>query len=280
MKLCFALLLAVSVAPFCPAQQAGSIELNLGVQAYKNARFQEARQHFERAIAADPGNVQAHLYLATAYAQQYIPGADVPANNAFAQKAIAQYQEVLRLDASSKNAAKGIGYLYLQMKEFDKAKESYRRAVTIDPSDPEPYYSIGVIDWTQTYQPRMETRAKLGLGPDRPLIRFPECFDVRSANQDLVADGIDSLSKALQLRPDYDDAMAYMNLMYRERADIECGDARANQADLRTADKWVDLTMAAKKAKAEQEKVQTQQACSPDQPSNCGGGNSTSPNPQ
>ena len=32
------------------------------------------------------------------------------------------------------------------------------------------------------------------------------------------------LEKALELRPDYDDAMAYMNLMYRERADLQCDD--------------------------------------------------------
>jgi hypothetical protein len=52
------------------------------------------------------------------------------------------------------------------------------------------------------------------------------------------------------LRPDYDDAMAYMNLMYRERADLECDDAGARTADLKSADDWVDKTMATKKAKA------------------------------
>ena len=33
------------------------------------------------------------------------------------------------------------------------------------------------------------------------------------------------LQKALQLRPDYDDAMAYLNLIYRERGDLQCDDA-------------------------------------------------------
>ena len=68
-----------------------------------------------------------------------------------------------------------------------------------------------------------------------------------------MQDGIDSLNKALQLRPDYDDAMAYMNLLYREKADYECGDAAARSADLKTADEWVDKTMAVKKAKAEKQ---------------------------
>ena len=74
---------------------------------------------------------------------------------------------------------------------------------------------------------------------------------LRGANEDNVEEGIAELTKALKLRPDYDDAMAYMNLLYRERADIHCGDPAAYAADLKKADEWVDRTMATKKAKAE-----------------------------
>src|SRR5215471_12230807 len=54
----------------------------------------------------------------------------------------------------------------------------------------------------------------------------------------------------IQLRLDYDDAMADMNLMYRERADLECTDLAARDQDLKTADEWVDKAMAARKANA------------------------------
>jgi len=37
-----------------------------------------------------------------------------------------------------------------------------------------------------------------------------------------IQEGIDSLRRRWILRTDYDDAMAYMNLMYRERADVQC----------------------------------------------------------
>jgi hypothetical protein len=69
-----------------------------------------------------------------------------------------------------------------------------------------------------------------------------------------VQDGIDVFTKAMSLRPDYDDAMAYMNLMYRERADIQCGNKQAYDADTKAADKWVDVTMATKKKKEERVK--------------------------
>lgn len=93
----------------------------------------------------------------------------------------------------------------------------------------------------------MEARSRLGLAPLEPLAG-PACAEVRAANLEKVEEGVADLSKAVKLRPDFDDAMAYLNLLYRERADYECADAAARAADLKSADEWVDKTMATKKA--------------------------------
>jgi tetratricopeptide (TPR) repeat protein len=228
-------------------------QLNKGVQSYKNAKYEEAIDHFQQAVTLDPTLLNARLYLATAFAQQYIPGADAPDNNKYAEQAIEQYKAVLERDPKNANSVKGIAYLYLQMKRFNDAKEYYRKATELDPNDPEPYYSVAVIDWTQTYQPRMEERAKLGLKPEEPLKDKKVCAALREKNSANIQEGIDNLNKALQIRPDYDDAMAYMNLMYRERADLQCDDPAARAADLKAADDWVDKTLAVKKAKAEKQ---------------------------
>jgi len=156
------------------------------------------------------------------------------------------------------NSAKGIAYLYLNMKKFDDAKKYYRMASDVDPNDPEPYYSVGVIDWTASYQPRMEARAIMGMKPEENLNpknkdQKKVCEELKQKNMPSISEGIDSLNKAIQLRPDYDDAMAYMNLMYREKADVECDDLAARAEDLKTADSWVDKTLATKKAKAEKQ---------------------------
>ena len=232
-------------------------QLNKGVQAYKNAKYEEAIGHFQQSVSLDPSLINARLYLATAYAQQYIPGADTPDNNQLGQQAIDVYKQVLEKDPKNINAIKGIAYLYLNMKKFEDAKTYYRKAIELDPNDPEAYYSVGVIDWTQAYQPRMEARAKLGLRPDEPLKDKKLCVSLRDAQGPVIQDGIDALNKALSLRQDYDDAMAYMNLLYRERADLQCDDPAARAADLKTADEWVDKTMAVKKAKAEKQPSNT-----------------------
>ena len=228
-------------------------QLNKGVTSYKSTHYEEAIEHFQTAAKLDPGLINARLYLATAYAQLYVAGVDTPENNRMAEQAIDAYKQVLERDKKNINSNKGIAYLYLNMHRFEDAKTFYRSALAIDPNDPEPYYSVAVIDWTQTYQPRMEERSKLGLKPEEPLKDKKVCAMLREKNTDLIKDGIGMLEKALQLRPDYDDAMAYMNLLYRERADVQCDDPAARAADLKTADQWVDKTMATKKAKAEKQ---------------------------
>jgi tetratricopeptide (TPR) repeat protein len=228
-------------------------QLNKGVASYKNNQFEQAINHFKEAVSLDPSLKNAKLYLATAYAQQYIPGVDSPENLRNANLAIEQYQAVLEQDPKNINSIKGIAYLYLQMKKFEDAKTYYHKAIDLDPNDPEAYYSVGVIDWTQAYTPRMEERAKLGLRPDEPLKDKKLCAKLRDSGGAMIQDGLDSLNKAIQLRQDYDDAMAYVNLLYREKADRECDIPDQRAADLKTADEWVDKTMAAKKAKAEKQ---------------------------
>jgi tetratricopeptide (TPR) repeat protein len=228
-------------------------QLNKGVLAYKNAKYEEAINHFQQAVQLDPTLLNARLYLATAFAQQYIPGADAPDNNKMAEQAIDEYKAVLERDPKNVNSVKGIAYLFLQMKKFNDAKDYYRKATELDPNDPEPYYSVGVIDWTQTYQPRMEERAKLGLKPEEPMKDKKVCAALKEKNSANIEEGIQNLKKALEKRQDYDDAMAYMNLMYRERADVQCDDPAARAADLKEADEWVDRTLAVKKAKAEKQ---------------------------
>lgn len=233
-------------------------ELDLGVAAYKKSDYEQAILHFRRATEIDPSQTTAHLYLATSYNSQFIPGLDDPANLETAKLAIEQYQFVLDSSAELEprlTSAKGLGYIYLNMKKWDEAKRYYGMASDIDPNDAENYYSVGVIDWTACSMPRMEARARLGMRPDQHLNwKMPEekrvCDNLLTANSALIEDGISNLSRAIELRPDYDDAMAYLNLMYRERADLECQDSIARDADLKTADEWVDKAMAVKKAKA------------------------------
>src|SRR5258706_6641946 len=100
-------------------------QLNKGVTAYKHAKSEEAIDHFQQSVALDPGLINAKMYLATAFAPQYIPGADTPDNNKMAEQAIEQYKRVLDMKNAARdqkvNAAKGNASRYYNMKIHDEA---------------------------------------------------------------------------------------------------------------------------------------------------------------
>lgn len=255
--LCSAVLL---LAAGCAKLQARD-QLNKGVQAYKGNHFEAAIEHFKNAINLDPSLTVAKLYLATACSTQYVPQAENEENKRNAECAIEQFQKVLEDPKVRQQdkvlSLKGLASLYLNMNKFDEAKEYNRKAIEADPNDEANYYSIAVIDWTQTYKPRTEMRQSLGLtDPKVPIKDKKKCEELRAKNWDKVEEGIQMLNKSLEIKKDYDDAMAYINLLYRERADLHCDDPAAREADNKTADEWVEKAKATRQAKAEKAKEQ------------------------
>ncbi|HZT32027.1 MAG TPA: tetratricopeptide repeat protein [Bryobacteraceae bacterium] len=227
-------------------------QLNKGVQSYKNAQYPEAVEHFKTAVELDPNFPTARLYLATAYMSQYIPGADSPENLQMAQAAHDQFQKVLDQDPKNEVAIASIASLFFNQKKLDEAKQWYERLISVNPQNKEAYYTLGVIAWTKTFQPRMEARAKMGMKPEDPgPLKDKKVRDeLRAKNLPIVEDGIKDLEKALQIDPEYDDAMAYVNLLYREKADLE-ENAEDYKKDTDMADSFVQKALQTKKIKAE-----------------------------
>ncbi|MGA2592022.1 MAG: tetratricopeptide repeat protein [Bryobacteraceae bacterium] len=227
-------------------------QLNKGVQAYKNAQYPQAVERFKTAVELDPKFATARLYLATAYMMQYIPGADSPENMQMATAAQDQFQKVLDQDPKNELAIAYIALLYFNEKKLNDAKQWYEKLVSVNPKNKEAYYTLGVIAWTQTFQPRMEARAKMGMRPEDPgpLKDKKARAELAAKNGPIIDDGLKSLDKALQLDPEYEDAMAYENLLFRERADLE-ETTEAYKKDTETADNWVQKNLETRKIKAE-----------------------------
>ncbi len=226
-------------------------QLRMGIKAYRQAQFVEAATHYRNAAQLDSQFVDARVYLGVALAQQYVPGGESPDNLRLAHEAIGAFEEALKLDAKNQTALTNLGQIWYYLKEFKKCKEIQLRLVELDPADPQPYYWIGVLAWYQCYPRRMNLRKELKLyvprdskDPDT-LPPLPEEARVRLASENgaLVEEGMQSLEKAIELRPNDFSTMAYLNLLYREKADLE-GDENARQDDLRTADGWVEKALA------------------------------------
>ena len=233
-------------------------QLNKGVQAYKSARYEEAIDHFQQAVQLDPTLPMTHLYLATAYAQQVVPNMKTPANLNNANMAVEQYQQVLDKNPNDLTALKGVAQIYFNTGQYDQAKDAQKKVIAVDPKDPEAYYTIGVIDWTLAYKNAIPVRRSFSLQDNGDPIKDKKaCATLQLQNGPMIQEGLDYLNQAVQLRPSYDDAMAYINLLYRRKSDIECTDDDARKADIDLANQWATKSMGTRKANEAKKNAQT-----------------------
>jgi tetratricopeptide (TPR) repeat protein len=238
--------------------------LNKGVANFKNGQYDAAVEDFKQAKDLDPSLLNARLYLATAYASQYIPGAPSDENVKRGKAAIDEFKGVLEKDPNNLSAIDGIGSILFQMsgqpynpEKFQESKSYHQKHIELKPTDPEPYYWIGVIDWTQAFRGNAELRTEYNKEHINKQVKEGDPLPAAVRTQfidkygKLVDEGIASLQKAIQLRPDYDDAMAYLNLLYRRKADMaESAEERASYQ--KQADDLVEKVKEIKQKRAEQ----------------------------
>jgi tetratricopeptide (TPR) repeat protein len=258
-----ALLILVAGVSGCSKLKARDL-LNKGVAAFKNGQYDAAIEDFKQAKDLDPGLMNARLYLATAYASQYIPGAPSDQNVRLGNQAINEFKEVLEIEPTNLSAIDGIGSIIFQMagtpydpKKFEESKSYHQKHIDLRPNDPEPYYWIGVIDWTLAFRANGELRAEYNRNNIKKQVKDTDPLpasvraDYTAKFGAMVEEGTTDLDKAIQLRPDYDDAMAYLNLLYRRKADmVESADERASLQ--KQADDLIDKVKEIKQRRAEQ----------------------------
>lgn len=237
--------------------------LNKGVNAFKNAKYADAADFFTRAIELDPEFHTARLYLATAYMSQYIPGAESPENVNYAKNAEENFRKVLEADAKNTTAIESIASLYYmqaqgsqkldeKLARLDTAAEWYKKLTEVEPTRKEAWYSLGVIAWAKWYPAWMEARNNAGMKPEDPgPLKDKKTREALSEKYAAMIDeGIKGLEKALEIDKEYDDAMAYMNLLIRERADL-ASDSETYKKDIEVANGWIEKALETRKIKAE-----------------------------
>jgi tetratricopeptide (TPR) repeat protein len=225
-------------------------QLNKGVDSYKSARYEEAIGHFQKATQLDPSLPMAKTYLATALAQNVVPGLDTPENLQTAQQAISIFQEVLAKDPTDVNSLKQVAGIYFSIKKLDDAKVWQKKVLAQDPKDPEAAYTVGVIDWTQAHLNTLRELVPAGVTDDgEGNVKAPKkVMEVlKQENAPLVEDGLQYLNQAMANRANYDEAMSYMNLVYRRKADVDYGDTDAVKADVAAAKDWASKAMGTRK---------------------------------
>lgn len=250
--------------------------LNKGVNAFRSGQYTAAADDFKMAIDLDPNLPSARLYLATAYMQQWVPGSESPDNVRVMNSALQTFQNSLTTNLDDKNkliAMQSLASIYFQKKDYQQAADWYKKVIQADPKNKEAYYTLGVIAWSEFLPADREARTTQNMraedpgplkdaapakgkkgAPAEPGLKA----DLKTKYWQKLSDGIDDEKKALEIDPEYEYAMAYMNLLIRYRADLD--DTKDQYlADAKEADNWVQKNLETVKRKAARKSAAAEQ---------------------
>ena len=206
-------------------------QLNRGVAAYKSAKYAEAIENFKTAIALDPTNPNAAVSghgvhdpmdsgrgIAGKHRTRHPGQKGVPGGSDQGSQGQGRLASLASLAFNQSGSLQGDA----KTAKLDEARDWNQKLIAVDPKNKEAYYSLGVIAWTKWYPVLGKERAELGMKPEDPgPIKDKKIREeLKQQYSAVIEEGIDPSDKALEIDPEYDDAMAYLNLLIRERADL------------------------------------------------------------
>lgn len=129
-------------------------------------------------------------------------------------QAVAYFENYLKENPADLNAVRSIAQLYARQGDFAQSLNWYHKITLLDARNPESHYIYGVVLY--------EKVAKNPPADPAEVLR-------------LIEEGKEALGRASELRPDYFEALVYLNLLYRHQAKYEV-DPAVQQELLKRAD--------------------------------------------
>lgn len=248
------LILPVAALLILPAAGCGKIEaraeLKRGNSFYQQEQYSKAMESYKRGLHLDPDASFAWRSLGLSALALYRPGEAEKRNQEYADTAIDAFQKFLAenpddtkiedyLMATYVNAGKYDEALqYIEQRnqkkpedapKFTQAKfnilakagrldDALQQANQLAPADkPAALYSIGTSAWQKVYQDKGTLNAE--------------------AKSKLIDMGLSVEKQAMDLKPDYSDAMFYYGLLFREKSKLETDGAKRLE-DEKAANEW------------------------------------------
>lgn len=207
-------------------------ELNETARSYKEGRFEEAEQHARRAMALDPNNKTAPIFVARTIHSQYKSGVDTPENIAKAREAIAAYQQILQNDPTNEEAYKAVAALYGAIKEDQKLRDwiAQRANDSNLPAEKraEAFAILAGKDWDCSYKitelPGNKVVSKEAVVFTKP--KDQKDFDTAHM---CVVRGLEQAEKAIKLDPNNESAWSYKTNLLVEAARLAEMDGKMDQ---------------------------------------------------
>ena len=202
-------------------------ELNEAARTYREGQFVEAEQHSRRALALDPNNKTAPLFIARTIHAQYKNGVTTPENIAKAQEAIEAYRKILEADPTNEEAYKAIAFLYERLKEDAKLRDWIiaRANDTRVESDKraEAYIVLASKDWNCSFQiTDLPSNKVTTATPGKVTVSYKKPKEQKDFDtaQMCVKRGLEEVENAIKFDPNSEGAWSYKTNLLLEAAKL------------------------------------------------------------
>ena len=230
------LILAAALAGGCNQLKARQ-EIKKGNEYFKAGQYQTALAAYQEALRLDPNEKKLHKNIGLAYMGMYQPGSKHAKDLEYAQKAIEHLKIYTEAFPEDRKAREFLVSMYLAIERYDDAITFYQQLVQENPKDVKAMQSLAqmyfkkgdvehALEWLHkrldaetSPQAKAEVYYFIGVQAWDRSYNFPSIDPVERAR--IVDEGIDALNKALQIKPDYFEALSYLNLLYREKAKVD-----------------------------------------------------------
>jgi tetratricopeptide (TPR) repeat protein len=212
-------------------------DLNRANKLFQAKKYEEAIPVYEKIIKADPDHWMANYYLSMSYLAQFHPNSTHPKDKDIKAHAITGLKKLMTLtppspeemdkvenyylslltsagdnedaiafletqiqkEPNSKELMAQLAQLQAKIGNFEESLRWYEKIAQMEPKEKTHWYTVAVLCWERS------NKAGAMITPDE--------------RGTIIQHGIDSIDKALAIDPEYTEALAYKNLLYREKAD-------------------------------------------------------------
>ncbi len=234
-------------------------KLNQGAIRYNQGQFKQAQGFFKEASETDPTNPITWLYLGATMVKDYKKENDDAKKKEIANQAIDIYKKALSLSGDKcgpiDNALSYMASIYEDINNFDEWRKVMENRATHKCTKKEfqaqSYYGIAVKYWQCSSEQTNRYQDKALAFKDPFHYRnmdYPAALPDKQKAGDCVTKGLQYIEKAMEIDPEYVEAMYYKALLYRQQQMMTKQDAERKKLG-EQADKITSSASALQKQK-------------------------------
>jgi tetratricopeptide (TPR) repeat protein len=246
--LCLTGALALSLFSFGCQKVKARMEIKQANEAYEREDYPQALAHYVRARQIDPSFADLDRMVGYSQIGLYVPEDKSPKNEAHADEAIKELSRYLKKKPNDRIARDALINMYLNANRTSQAIDYFRNYLNEHPADLEAVKSIATLYAKQgDFNESLNWYQKITLldskNPEAFYIFGVVCYEKVAKNPPadpnekmaILERGKNALQRAIDMKTDYAEAMAYLNLLWRQQALMETDPLKA-QADVAQAD--------------------------------------------